>query len=98
MQRGKDIAVKFPGLFLVHHNIPANNVSSHAHAEHHLIIPLQGEISVVLSEKTLTCGPGRMIYIAPKTEHVFQSAREKGERLICLIDNSCWKRAEAEVS
>jgi len=93
MQRGKDIASKFPGLFLVHHNLPGSVVRSHAHAEHHLLIPLQGEITVDLPDKTLSCGPGRMVYVSPDTEHAFRSAREKGERLICMIDPATWRRA-----
>lgn len=84
MQRGKDIAAKFPGLFVVHHNIPGSVVPSHAHPEHHLIIPLQGEISVDLGNRVMSCGPGRMVYVSPNTEHSFRSAREKGERLICM--------------
>ena len=95
MQRGKDIAAKFPGLFLVHHNLPGSIVSSHAHPEHHLILPLQGEIMVELQMKTLSCGPGRMIYVPPNTDHAFRSAREKGERLICMVDAAAWKRADA---
>lgn len=95
MQRGKDIAATFPGLFLVHHNLPGSVATSHAHAEHHLIIPLQGEISVELRNKTLSCGPGRMVYVPPATDHAFRSARDKGERLICMLDAAAWERAEA---
>lgn len=97
MQRNKDIAAKFPGLFLVHHNLPGSIVPTHAHPEHHLLIPLQGEINVELKDKTLSCGPGRMIYVSPLTEHALRSAREKGERLICMIEPNAWKRAEAGV-
>ncbi|MEZ4741131.1 MAG: hypothetical protein R3B45_01560 [Bdellovibrionota bacterium] len=93
MQRGKDIAAKFPGLFLVHHNLPGSIVPSHRHPEHHLIIPLQDEISVELKNRILSCPPGRMVYVAPETDHTFRSAREKGERLICMIDTSAWKHA-----
>lgn len=94
MQRGKDIAAKFPSLFLVHHNMPGSVVPAHAHPEHHLIIPLQGEISVEMADKTLACGPGRMAYVTPHTEHAFRSAKEKGERLICMIDPAAWKSAD----
>jgi AraC-like DNA-binding protein len=86
MKRGGDIAVRFPGLFLVHHNRPGGDVAAHAHPEHHLIIPLQGEIRVELAGEALVCGPGRMAYVAPDTPHVFKSARDKGERLICMVD------------
>ena len=80
MQIGKDIAVKFPGLFLVHHNIPGSTAPHHEHPEHHLIIPLQGEISVEVLGKSLKCGPGRMVYIPPNTGHIFRSAPTKGNR------------------
>lgn len=94
MQIGKDIAVRFQGLFLVHHNIPGSMAPDHEHPEHHLIIPLQGEIGVEAEGKVLACGPGRMVYIPPHTGHVFRSAPTKGERLICMIDQACWKNAE----
>jgi AraC-like DNA-binding protein/mannose-6-phosphate isomerase-like protein (cupin superfamily) len=94
MQIGKDIAVKFPGLFLVHHNIPGSAAPHHEHPEHHLIIPLQGEISIDVDAKVLTCSPGRMAYVPPNTGHIFRSAPTKGERLICMIDQTCWKSAE----
>jgi len=96
MQIGKDIAVKFPGLFLVHHNIPGYAAPHHEHPEHHLIIPLQGEISVELEGKVLTCGPGRMVYVPPNTAHIFRSAPSKGERLICMIDQTLWKTFETD--
>lgn len=95
MKQGKDISARFPGLFLVHHNMPASVLSSHDHPEHHLIIPLQGEVSVGLADRSLTCGPGRMVYVPPHTDHSFRSAREKGERLICMIDGGYWKKADA---
>lgn len=96
MRHGKDIAATFPGLFLVHHNLPGSIVPTHSHPEHHLIIPLQGEISVELGGRRLTCGPGRMAYISPNQQHEFRSAREKGERLICMIDAKSWRRAGAQ--
>jgi len=95
MQRGKDMATKLPGLFLVHHNLPSSVVAAHAHAEHHLIIPLQGEVSVDLADRSFSCGPGRMIYVSPNTEHSFRSAKDKGERLICMIDAAPWQKADA---
>jgi AraC-like DNA-binding protein len=94
MQIGKDISVKFPGLFLVHHNIPGSAAPHHEHPEHHLIIPLQGEVSVEVEGNILTCGPGRMAYVPPNTGHIFRSGPTKGERLICMIDQSCWKSAQ----
>ncbi|MCX6119097.1 MAG: AraC family transcriptional regulator [Proteobacteria bacterium] len=96
MQKGQDIAVRFNGLFLVHHNLPGSDVKAHSHPEHHLIIPLQGEVTIELEGRRLTCGPGRMIYVSPNTSHIFKSAREKGERLICMIDPIAWKKAEGE--
>jgi transcriptional regulator GlxA family with amidase domain len=34
-----------------------------------------------------------MIYVAPSAAHAFRSAREKGERLIALIEPAAWRRA-----
>lgn len=97
MRRGSDIAKTFPGLFLVHHNKPGGHAAAHSHPEHHLIIPLQGEVSVELADRKLGCGPGRMLYIEPNTAHAFRSANDKGERLICMIDPVVWKKAGAEL-
>lgn len=98
MRKGQDIAVTFPGLFLVHHNLPGSVVPTHAHPEHHLIIPLQGEIGLRLEDgRDLVCGPGRMAYVSPKTPHEFRSAKERGERLIAMLDPSAWKKAAGGV-
>lgn len=94
MRKGDDIAVQFPGLFVVHHNKPGSDVDHHRHPEHHLIIPLQGEATVHLEAESLNCGPGRMIYVAPDTLHAFSSGRDKGERLICMMDKKLWQKAE----
>jgi AraC-like DNA-binding protein len=95
LRKGQDIAVQFPGLYLVHHNLPGKEVARHAHVEHLLFLPLQGEIAIDLDGMRLACGPGRMIYLPPSTQHAFTSAETQGERLICLIDKATWKRAEA---
>ena len=97
MQRGKDIAARFPGLFLVHHNVPSGDVSEHAHPEHHLIIPLQGEVRLVLASQELVCGPGRMVYVPPATGHIFRSGKDKGERLICMIEPKAWDSVDAHL-
>jgi AraC-like DNA-binding protein len=93
MRRGQDIATRFAGLFLIHHNKPAYRVAAHAHDEHHLFLPLRGEVTVHLGDQTLVAGPGRMIYVPAATEHSFEAPNEKeGERLICLIDGKLWRR------
>ncbi len=93
MKRGKDISAKFPGLFLVHQNIPGKQVKFHSHdKEHILFIPLQGEIKIQLREKELVSGPGKMIYLPPGTCHAFDSSSLLGERLIVLISDSLWKK------
>lgn len=86
MKRGQDIAVRFPGLYLVHHNLPGNKVAFHSHPEHLLFIPLQGEIEVVFEDCRMRCGPGRMIYLPPKKVHSFDSSSQQGERLIAMLD------------
>ncbi len=85
MKKGTDIAVEFPGLYLVHQNMPGKTVDFHSHSEHILFIPLQGEIEVILKSNTLKCGPGKMIFLPGDTEHRFDSSSQAGERLIVLI-------------
>ncbi|MDF1553228.1 MAG: AraC family transcriptional regulator [Deferrisomatales bacterium] len=95
MRRGQDIAVEFPGLYLVHQNLPARRVRRHRRQEHLIFIPLQGEICVNLGQSSLRCGPGRMVYLPPATEHAFDSTGVQGERLIALIHDSRWVRTGA---
>ncbi|MGB0454483.1 MAG: helix-turn-helix domain-containing protein [Bacteriovoracaceae bacterium] len=90
MKTGVDIAINHPGIFIVHHNKPGKALDSHTHDEHHLIIPLKGEITVKTRTSEMTLGPGKMIYIAPNASHAFNSSEAKGERLICNIDPSFW--------
>lgn len=93
MKRGQDISVKFPGLYLVHQNIPGKEVKFHAHdKEHILFIPLQGEIKLQLRDKEIVCGPGKMIYLPENTCHAFNSSSLLGERMIALISSSLWKK------
>lgn len=74
MRRGQDIAVRFSGLYLVHHNIPGKTVEWRAWPQHMLFIPLQGEITILLRSGSLVSGPGKMIYLPPKTSLAFQSS------------------------
>jgi AraC-like DNA-binding protein len=92
MKRGQDLCLNLPGLYVVHQNIPGKEVDFHEHKEHLLFFPLHGEIQVHLEKNTLTCGPGRMIYLPPNTSHSFDSSLTEGERLIVLIGASNWKK------
>lgn len=91
MRRGQDIAVRFSGLYLVHHNIPGKTVEWRAWPQHMLFIPLQGEITILLRSGSLVSGPGKMIYLPPKTSLAFQSSEALGERLVCMIDHPRWR-------
>jgi AraC-like DNA-binding protein len=92
MRLGQDIAVRFPGLYLVHHNIPGMKVDWHDWADQHLLfIPLQGEVTILLRSGSLVGGPGKMLYLPPKTSLHFQASESLGERLVCLIDHTRWR-------
>ena len=92
MRLGEDIAVRFPGLYLVHHNIPGMKVDWHDWADQHLLfIPLQGEVTILLRSGSLVGGPGKMLYLPPKTSLKFQASETLGERLVCLIDDAHWR-------
>jgi len=91
MRRGQDMAVRFPGLYLVHHNMPGKTVEWHAWPQHMLFIPLQGEITILLRSGSLVSGPGKMIYLPPKTSLTFQASEALGERLVCMINHPRWR-------
>jgi AraC-like DNA-binding protein len=93
MRRGADFSVQLPGLYLVHHNVPGKRVDRHRHDDHHLFVPLQGEIEVRLAGGALRAGPGRMLYVPAGAEHEFTASTREGERLIALIDADGWRRA-----
>ena len=94
MQKGKDIAAEFPGLFLIHHNLPGSKLEQHTHHEHEIFIPLNGELHFDFDGQTIIAGPGRMVYIPPGKPHAFNSATTQGERLIALVSDKIWKRCE----
>jgi hypothetical protein len=54
MRVGQDIAVRFPGLYLVHHNIPGKKVSIASAA----CIVAEPAISRAFQALTLFAGPG----------------------------------------
>lgn len=92
MKQDTDIAVKLPGILIIHQKIKGREKGSHIHDEHEIFLPLQGEISIKSAGKAILAGPGKMIYIPPKTEHTFHSKSSNlGERLILIVDNKKWK-------
>lgn len=93
MKKGTDIALTHQEIKIFHHNLPGKKLPIHSHLEHHLFFPLQGEISVGLEDENITIGPGKMLYLGPQVKHSFESSPDKGERLICHIDNTCWIKA-----
>ncbi|MEQ1878485.1 MAG: AraC family transcriptional regulator [Bdellovibrionia bacterium] len=93
MKRGQDLFLNLPGIYVIHQNLPGKEVELHEHEEHVLFLPLHGEIQIELETRTLACGPGRLIYLPPKTPHAFESSDKEGERLIALISAKRWKNA-----
>lgn len=97
MRRGCDLAMRFPGLYVVHHNIPGKRARGYRVPEHLLFFPLHGELLVRAGSLSLSAGPGKMIYLPPETKHSMDSSDVHGERLICLIDGTEWDRSGAAV-
>ncbi len=88
----RDISASFPGIFIVHQNIPGNEVAEHQHKEHEFFIPLQGEINIQTDATQFKAGPGKMIYLPPGTTHSFRSSSStQGERLILIVNAKAWK-------
>lgn len=92
MKKGQDIAVPFPGLQLVHHNLPGFHKKEVNLTSHLLFLPLQGEISLKAEGRTFAAGPGRMLYLPPGMPHSFVSSQSQGERLIALIEPKLWTK------
>lgn len=90
MRRSLDVSRKIRGFFLVHQNIPGRTVGWHGHAEHHLFLPLTGEISVETESGSHTIGPGRLLWIPGGLRHRFVAARTQGERLLCMVEPEAW--------
>lgn len=98
MKQGSDIAIKFPGILLIHQKIKARLKGNHNHSEHEIFLPLQGEITIKTDEETLSAGPGKMIYVPPGIDHSFSSAgSNEGERLIFIIENKKWKELGGDI-
>ncbi len=93
VKRGQDIAVRLPGLYLIHHNKPALRVRRYRRAEHLVFIPLQGEIQLEVAGERHVCGPGRMVYLPPGVEHNLIANERQGERLIGMVEEQAWRMA-----
>ena len=93
MKRGRDISVRLPGLYLIHHNKPALRVRRYVRAEHLVFIPLQGEIHLEAAGEQHVCAPGRMLYLPPSVQHSLVANERQGERLIGMIDAQVWRAA-----
>jgi AraC-like DNA-binding protein len=92
MKQGKDTASEFPGIVIIHQKIRGLMKDLHAHTEHEIFLPLQGEIRIRVGEKLLKAGPGKMIYLPPETDHAFEASdTSQGERLILLVEATAWK-------
>ena len=93
MKKGHDILLSLPGLKIIHHKVPGKEMGSHHHDEHEFFLPLAGEIVIGYEGKKFNAGPGKMLYVPPKIEHSFSSSTlGTGERVICLIDDSLWRK------
>ena len=91
--KDRDISAQFPGVYIIHQKIRGNEVGEHQHEEHEFFLPLQGEIQIQTSDKTLKAGPGKMIYLPPGTLHSFRAdSTSQGERLILISDPHAWKK------
>jgi len=66
---------------IIHHNLPIKKLAAHAHAEHHLFIPLQGEIKVETKSEKYIFGPGKALFLPSNTLHSFSSTEIKDDGL-----------------
>lgn len=93
MKTGTDIAHHFPGLFLVHHNLPGKKKFFENKGIHHLIIALKGRFTAVIGGEDFELQAGQMIYIPADCPHHFSSpANEAGERLVAIFTDKIWQK------
>jgi AraC-like DNA-binding protein len=93
MKKGTDIVKKFPEIQLYHHNLPGKSVKKQNQGEHHLIIPISGNVKVIAAGKTYRFGTNKMIYIPSGTPHEFESKQsESGERIVAIIQDRFWRK------
>jgi AraC-like DNA-binding protein len=85
LRKGKDIAARFPGLYVVHQNIPGKHARDLEFLEHILFVPLRGEIRLETEKGALRAAPGEMLFLPGSTIHSFVASPEGGERLIAMI-------------
>ncbi|MHB8765624.1 MAG: helix-turn-helix domain-containing protein [Deferrisomatales bacterium] len=97
MRRGQDVSVTFPGLYVVHQNLPGRVVARYRRPEHVVFVPIRGEIEVGVGSRVLRCGPGRLAYLPPGTVHGMRGSDREGERLIALVEEGAWQAAGGAV-
>ncbi|MCR9203761.1 MAG: AraC family transcriptional regulator [Halobacteriovoraceae bacterium] len=87
MKKGEDIHKKFDDVQIIHQKIPGKELETHSHKEHEFFLPLQGEVKVKYELGTLSCGPGKLLYLPPTLKHSFTSGQSgMGERIILLVE------------
>jgi len=80
-----ELTRELPGLFIVHHNKPMQELERHAHQCHELIIPISGTCQIVSNGKDFNLTSRDMAFIPANTPHDFKSNGPRGERLIAIM-------------
>ncbi len=86
MKKGQEEKVKHDDLVIYHQNLPKKQVSPHSHAEAHVFMPLKGDIWITIEQQRIRVAPGKMLVLAGKTKHSFESSDIQGERLIVMVN------------
>lgn len=93
MKKGIDIGKRFPEVQIYHHNLPGKKVTKENQNEHHLIIPISGNVMIETRGKVYKFGPSKMMYIPAGSPHLFEShANGSGERIVLIIQDRFWKK------
>ena len=93
MKRGADVCVELPGLTLIHQNQPGLLIHNHVHESHEVLIPLEGDFTVTISDKSWRVNPSEMFWLPNGTHHSFSSDDNRcGERLVLLFDEKVWNK------
>lgn len=86
MKKGLERIYKGELITLFHQNIPKKSLGFHSHQEAHLIIPLEGTVSMKIQNIEHKVKAGQMIFVGSQVQHDFSATGESGERLIFQIN------------
>jgi len=98
MKKGLERVYKGEIITLFHQNFPKKSLGTHTHHEAHLIIPLEGTVSMKIQNIEHIVKAGQMIFVGAQVQHDFSAIGESGERLIFQLNMPHKREFKKQVS